>query len=152
VRPDAGRHARCDNTGVHVSTASASLTRHLANPPLRAVLRSPLHRVCSGSLLVLSYTGRHSGKWYSIPLQYAVAGDELVLVAAHASDKAWWRNFAEAAPVTITLGGHRRRAVAELAHGLPQSSGLAAFRARFPRTLLGDDFEVVRLRLDDEPL
>ncbi len=132
-------------------SAAGALTRRLANPPLRAVLASPLHRLCSGSLLVLSYTGRRSGRAHSIPLQYAHVAGELALVAGNASHKTWWRNFLTPAPVMVTIGGRRRRAVAEVARGPRRSAALVAFRARFPRTTLGDDFEIVRLRLDGAP-
>src|SRR5438270_448915 len=130
-------------------SASALLTRGVANPLLRVVLSLPLHRPLSGSLLVVSYIGRRTGRRLAIPVQYAPFGDDLVLVAARASHKSWWRNFRDPAPVTITLRGRRQRAIAEVLGGDERNAGLSAFRARYPRARLGDDFEVIRIRLQD---
>ena len=129
-------------------SASALLTRRVANPLLRVVLSSPLHRPLSRTLLVLSYIGWRSGRRRATPVQYARFGDDLALVAARASHKSWWRNFRDPAPVTITLRGRRQRAVAEVLRGDERNAALSAFRARYPRARLGDDFEVIRVRLE----
>ncbi len=129
-------------------SASALLTRRVANPLLRVVLSSPLHRPLSRTLLVLSYIGWRSGRRRATPVQYARFGDDLALVAARASRKSWWRNFRDPAPVTITLRGRRQRAVAEVLRGDERNAALSAFCARYPRARLGDDFEVVRVRLE----
>jgi deazaflavin-dependent oxidoreductase (nitroreductase family) len=127
---------------------SALLTRRVANPLLRVVLSSPLHRPLSRTLLVLSYIGRRSGRRRATPVQYARFGDDLALVAARASHKSWWRNFRDPAPVTITLRGRQQRAIAEVLRGDERNAGLSAFRARYPRARLEDDFEVVRVRVE----
>ena len=129
-------------------SASAFLTRRVANPLLRFVLSSPLHRPLSRSLLVLSYIGRRSGRRRATPVQYAPFGDDLALVAARASHKSWWRNFRDPAPVMITLRGRRDRAVAEVLRGDERNAGLSAFLTRYPRARLEDDFEVIRVRLE----
>jgi deazaflavin-dependent oxidoreductase (nitroreductase family) len=127
---------------------SALLTRRVANPLLRVVLSSPLHRPLSHTLLVLSYIGWRSGRRRATPVQFARFGDDLALVAARASQKSWWRNFRDPAPVTITLRGRRQRAIAEVLRGDERNAGLSAFRARYPRARLEDDFEVVRVRVE----
>ena len=129
-------------------SASALLTRRVANPLLRFVLSSQLQTPLSRSLLVLSYIGRRSGRRRATPVQYAPFGDDLVLVAARASHKSWWRNFRDRAPVTITLRGRRERGVAEVLRGDERNAGLSAFRARYPRARLEDDFEVIRVRFE----
>jgi len=35
------------------------------------LLRSPLHRLASGSLLLITYRGRRSGRRFTIPVIYA---------------------------------------------------------------------------------
>jgi deazaflavin-dependent oxidoreductase (nitroreductase family) len=129
-------------------SASALLTRRVANPLLRVVLSSPLHRPLSRTVLVLSYIGWRSGRRRATPVQYARFGDDLALVAARASHKSWWRNLRDPAPVTITLRGRRQRAVAEVLRGDERNAGLSAFRARYQRARLGDYFEVIRVRLE----
>ena len=49
-----------------------------ANRLVRAVLRGPAHRLASGGLMVLDWTGRTTGKQYSIPVGYQQRGDEVV--------------------------------------------------------------------------
>jgi deazaflavin-dependent oxidoreductase (nitroreductase family) len=127
-------------------SASALFTRRVANPLLRFVLSSRLQTPLSRSLLVLSYIGRRSGRRRATPVQYARFGHDLALVAARASHKSWWRNFRDPAPVTITLSGRRERGVAELLRGHERNAGLSAFRARYPRARLKDDFEVIRVQ------
>jgi len=39
-----------------------------ANPVLKAVLRSPLHRLLSRKLMLLTVTGRKSGRRYTLPV------------------------------------------------------------------------------------
>jgi len=49
------------------------------NPLMHALLRSPLHGLLSGMLMLRSYTGRKSGKVYTIPIGYfAWDADELM--------------------------------------------------------------------------
>ncbi len=41
-----------------------------------AVLNSPFHRVMSGSICLVRYTGRRSGNQFTTPTQYAQDGDD----------------------------------------------------------------------------
>ena len=59
----------------------------LLNPLVAALLRSPLHRVLSSGLLLLTVTGRHSGHRYSIPVGYQRDGDDLVVMVSEARRK-----------------------------------------------------------------
>ena len=71
----------------------------LANPLVRVVLRSPVHRVLSGRLLVLSYRGHRSGRTFRIPLRYAETADgAFVAVAVRPDRKLWWRSFRAGTP------------------------------------------------------
>ena len=45
------------------------LMNHLVNPIVRLILRSPLHRLVSGSILLITYQGRKSGKTYTLRVQ-----------------------------------------------------------------------------------
>ncbi len=71
---------------------------HAINPVVGAILRSPLHRLLSDRLVLLTYRGRKTGKRYTIPVGYAREGDALVVPSAHA----WWRSLRWGAPVTVT--------------------------------------------------
>ncbi|WP_019200859.1 hypothetical protein [Tsukamurella sp. 1534] len=55
------------------------------------------------SMVTLSYTGRKSGKRFSLPVAYRRSGADRVTIAVALPDqKQWWRNFlGEGAPLTL---------------------------------------------------
>ena len=59
------------------------------------MLRSPAHRLLSGRLLLLTYTGRRSGTQYTIPVQYVRDGEALLVTVGWPERKLWWRNLRE---------------------------------------------------------
>ncbi len=75
------------------------------NPLLRGVLRSRLHWLASGGLVLLTITGRRSGRQYAIPVGYQQDGDELIVMVSHAHTKQWWRNYEEPGAVGVHLRG-----------------------------------------------
>ena len=100
----------------------------LANPLVRAVLRSRLHALLSHRLLLLGYRGGRSGRSYEIPLRYAELSDgHLVVVALRPNRKLWWRSVTESAPVSIVLRGDRRTGTANLAKGPERAAALGAY-------------------------
>jgi hypothetical protein len=50
---------------------------HVVNVPMRAALRPPFVTPLSGNLMLISYTGRKSGKAYRQPVSYLPDGDVL---------------------------------------------------------------------------
>jgi deazaflavin-dependent oxidoreductase (nitroreductase family) len=75
----------------------------ITNSLVAAVLRSPLHRLLSGSTALIRYTGRRSGREFVTPVQFARAGEELVILVGRPGDKTWWHNFEEERSVDILL-------------------------------------------------
>ncbi|NEM05471.1 nitroreductase/quinone reductase family protein [Geodermatophilus normandii] len=84
------------------------------NAVVLAVLRSRAHRLLSGSAIELRYTGRRSGRQYVLPVQYADAGDSLVVRPQHWQYATWWRNFRTPQPVTVRLAGQLREGTARV--------------------------------------
>ncbi|ULN52386.1 hypothetical protein MIU77_16335 [Mycolicibacillus parakoreensis] len=94
-----------------------------AAPPLNAAVMalgdSRLGRLLPTSITRLSYTGRRSGRRFTIPVAYRRSGKtgETVVVGVNLPEaKTWWRNFLGAgAPLSLRLGGVDRagRGVAE---------------------------------------
>lgn len=82
----------------------------VVNPAMMGILRSPVHGALSGSLMVLSFTGRKSGRRYSIPVGYMEEGGKLY-VFSHAP---WAKNFAGGAPVSVRLRGQERQGTAQI--------------------------------------
>lgn len=76
-------------------------TYKVINPVLAWVLRSPLHAPLSRVLMLLTFTGRRSGRPYTTPVGYHVDGAHL-LVFTHSP---WWRNLRGGAPVELRLRG-----------------------------------------------
>jgi deazaflavin-dependent oxidoreductase (nitroreductase family) len=100
-----------------------------------AMLRSPLHRIMSHSLLVLSYEGRKSGRHYELPLQYVELDDTVVILAGDAPHKTWWRNFETPAMVTMRLRGHDVEAKAKVVDAPDEKARyLRAYLERYPYT------------------
>src|SRR5437763_13276191 len=76
------------------------------NPMLRLLLRSPVHRLVSGRFALITYTGRRSGRQYTIPVLYRDKGDEVTIAVGWPERKVWWRNLTgEGGPVRLVVGG-----------------------------------------------
>jgi deazaflavin-dependent oxidoreductase (nitroreductase family) len=73
------------------------------NPIMAFLLRSPLHGIVSANLMLLTYTGRRSGRTYTLPVSYYQGGS--VLTTTSFRDRTWWRNLRGGAPVTLRLRG-----------------------------------------------
>ena len=75
------------------------------NPGISWILRSPLHFLLSPGLMLITVTGRRSGRRYTIPVGYQRDGDGLVVMVSYARRKQWWRNYREPGPVGLRLRG-----------------------------------------------
>jgi hypothetical protein len=82
--------------------------KYLVNPFMKAILRSPVHGLVSGNLLLLTFRGRKSGRLYTTPVGYTQEEDRLYLLTA----RPWWRNLGDRTPVIVVLRGESRRAYA----------------------------------------
>ena len=100
----------------------------LANPLVRSVLRSRVHALLSGRLLLLGYRGARSGRSYEIPLRYCALSDgRLVVVALRPERKLWWRSVRERAPVSVVFRGDRFSGTADLSQGDERAGVLGAY-------------------------
>ena len=75
-----------------------------------ALLRSPLHPLASKGLMVVSWSGRRTGKGFAIPVGYQVDGDGVVVMLSKREEKSWWKNFRTAWPAELHVRGVRREA------------------------------------------
>jgi deazaflavin-dependent oxidoreductase (nitroreductase family) len=109
---------------------------HLANPMMRLFLRSPLHGLFSGSLALITYQGRKSGKEYTIPVQYVQTGDTVYIIPGGAEQKTWWRNLRGGAPVRLVMRGQQVKGRAEVLQGEMDMAAIAEalvpYFQRFP--------------------
>lgn len=80
----------------------------VVNPILRAVLRSPLHRPLSKKLMLLTVTGRHTSRKYTVPIGRH-EDDGVFLVSVSGS----WR-YNLGAPVRLMVEGREHVGHAEI--------------------------------------
>jgi hypothetical protein len=79
------------------------IIQRIGNVFIGGILRSPFHAMLSKNTLLLSFTGRTSGKRYTTPVNYAPVGDEFLVFSR--KDRTWWRNLRVGAPVVFRLQG-----------------------------------------------
>jgi hypothetical protein len=82
------------------------------NPLVTWLLRSPLRRLMEGSTLLLTYTGRKSGRTFTFPISYAQTNGRVRLITGQ--QKTWWKNVSGGAPVQLWLKGQPRTGHAHL--------------------------------------
>lgn len=84
----------------------------VVNPLMTAVLRSPLHGLLSRKLMLLTVTGRRTGRIYTLPVWRHESADGDLLIAAGGS---WRHNLRGGADVRVRIDGrdHAGRAVLE---------------------------------------
>jgi hypothetical protein len=109
----------------------------IVNRVVGAVLRSPRHRLLSGSVAVIRWSGQKSGRTFSTPVQYGCCGDDLVILVGRPDTKTWWRNFRHERELEVLL---RRRWLTMTGRVVTAADDpeeiarlLSAYVARFPR-------------------
>jgi deazaflavin-dependent oxidoreductase (nitroreductase family) len=110
----------------------------LANPVTATVLRSRLHGMLSGSVALLTVTGRRTGTRYVFPVQYARSADVVVVVPGGHEHKTWWRNLRAPGPVQLRIAGRdlsgTGQALAGRDHPQQVAEALQLYLARFPKS------------------
>ena len=85
---------------------------------MRLLLNSPLHRLMSGNVMVIYFTGRKTGRRRATPVRYLKESDACV-VCLTGRETGWWPNFLEARDVELQLAGRR---LAARAHAQPDDA------------------------------
>jgi deazaflavin-dependent oxidoreductase (nitroreductase family) len=70
----------------------------------------------SRRLLLITVTGRRSGRTFTIPVSYVEEDGRLLIQPSAPERKLWWRNLRGGAPVRVRLRGQDRTGQA-VAHG-----------------------------------
>jgi len=74
------------------------------------VLRSPFHGLLSNGMMLITITGRKTGKRYTTPVGYYREGDDLWVLTSR--ERTWWKNLQGGAKVDLLL---KRRLIAAYA-------------------------------------
>lgn len=97
--------------GVPISQRSwLSPVMGVLNAVPKLILRSPLHGLMSGDLMLLAFTGRTSGRSYLLPVSYVEDGGALLV----GTDRPWRKNIRTGEHLRVWLKGHERRVRAEV--------------------------------------
>jgi hypothetical protein len=111
------------------------------NRLMSGLLRSPLHWPISRTIMLITFTGRKSGKAYTTPISYARQGD---VVTAFTRSR-WWRNLDGGAPVTLRIKNKefQGQAAAEAEDRQAIAEGLRGFlrSVRFDARIYGVEFD-----------
>jgi deazaflavin-dependent oxidoreductase (nitroreductase family) len=99
------------------------------NPFITALLRSPLHGLLSNGYMLITVTGRKTGRAYTTPVNYGRAGDTLTCLSKR--DRTWWRNLRNGTPVTVLLRGEIRRGLGLVAE-TDEATRAARLRQMYP--------------------
>lgn len=103
----------------------------LYNPIVIALLRSPLHSIIDKSTILITFTGRKSGKTYTLPVSYVRDGDTLMMISQR--EHSWWKNLRGGAQVTLYLQGRTLKARGEVFTDTETvANKLLLFLQRFP--------------------
>ncbi|CAG0944793.1 hypothetical protein ANRL1_01945 [Anaerolineae bacterium] len=73
------------------------------NPIITELLRSPFHAFISKNMMLITFTGRKSGKSFTTPTNYVRDGEDLFVISYR--HRTWWKNLRDGAPVTMRLAG-----------------------------------------------
>ena len=73
----------------------------ILNPIVKGVLRSPIHHFVSHQMMVITFTGRKTGRVYSTPVSYYQEGNH-VYCFTHAD---WWKNLDGGSEVKLHIRG-----------------------------------------------
>ncbi|MBL8131719.1 MAG: nitroreductase family deazaflavin-dependent oxidoreductase [Anaerolineae bacterium] len=96
----------------------------MQNPLMAWLLRSSLHRFVSRMYLLITFTGRKSGRVYTTPVQYAQEQSSLYVVTS--AGYTWWKNLRGGAEVTVLLRGKSRAGHAQAVTDLQQVGQMLA--------------------------
>lgn len=75
------------------------------------LLQSPLHGLLSKGMLLITVTGKRTGRTYTLPVGYYESGGYLWILTSR--NRTWWRNLRDGASVTVNL---KRRHTTGFAH------------------------------------
>jgi len=97
------------------------------------LLRSPLHGMLSKSFMLITVTGRKSGRRYTTPVNYVRDGDTLWVTSLHR--RTWWRNLKGGAPVSVLVAERELKGCGEaIVDEQAVAESLLAYFRKFPKS------------------
>ena len=122
----------------------------IINPVMRFLLRSPAHGLLSDSLMLITFTGRKSGKQFTTPVRYIKTGDTVRCFTS--SENQWWRNLRSGARVSLLIKGqisdYRAQAIFDDPDDIKKK--LVSYLALFPQDAAYHDIRLNKDKSLDE--
>ncbi len=103
-----------------VATVIPAVFRRV-NAAIAWVVRSPLHPLLLGSVLVIRCEGRRTGRTYRVPVTCRPSGGG-ALHAMTSTRARWWRNIASGVPATVYYRGREHEARIDVVRGVDDPS------------------------------
>jgi deazaflavin-dependent oxidoreductase (nitroreductase family) len=125
------------------------------NVVVAAILRSPFHWLLSFGLMLITVTGRRTGRRYTIPVGYQRHEDVLTILVSEAPKKQWWRNFHAPSPTEVRLKDKTLSGVAQVVAPTSPEFGARAEETLRRLPWMGKVFGIEYRRgerLDDEQI
>ncbi|MEC3954044.1 hypothetical protein VMT65_13485 [Nocardia sp. CDC153] len=111
------------------TTATPPTVPGYVNVMVKALLKSPFHRVMSKNTMLLEFVGRKTGKRYTAIVRYFPEGETITCY----TDSKWWQNLRGGAPVSMLLAGRTVRGIATpITDRTAVASSLGAFLTEMP--------------------
>jgi len=114
------------------------------NPIMIWILKSPIHKMMSGTILLLTITGHKSGRAITVPVNYIRDGRTLWVVSDR--QRVWWRNLTGGAALTVMLARKTKQARGEvilhdkeIMHALTEYFKLAPHMAKYFKVKIDKD-------------
>jgi deazaflavin-dependent oxidoreductase (nitroreductase family) len=109
---------------------SGFMMRWVLNPMMTVFLKTPLHGLVSGNTMLITFTGRKSGKQYTTPVGYIRDGDTVICL----THSRWWKNLEGGAKVSLRIRGRDVQGLAQpVADDVPRiAEGLRKFLVQVP--------------------
>jgi hypothetical protein len=122
----------------------------IINPVMRFLLRSPAHGLLSDSLMLITFTGRKSGKQFTTPVRYMQTGDTVRCFTA--AENQWWRNLRSGARVSLLIKGRSSAYQAQAIFDNPADikKKLVSYLALFPQDAAYHDIRLNKDKSLDE--
>jgi len=87
----------------------------LYNPIVISLLRSSLHGLMDNSTMLITFTGRKSGKTYTTPVNFV--WDDHTLLVVSPRDRLWWRNLRGGETITVYVRGQSMKGIGRAFEG-----------------------------------
>jgi len=104
------------------------MARNFGNAVVVAILRSPLHGMLGQDFALIEFTGRSSGRAYSVPVNAFAGGDGYLIISRR--ERTWWRNLRGRPGATLRHRGRSHPVQAQVIDNPPEVAEMLRLHLR----------------------